>query len=71
MKRMKPLPRLCERIVKDGKMWCNTHNRPHTLCNGGPWGKEVNTDKPMLEEQLEGKVMAPGTSRAFTPSERE
>lgn len=68
---MKSILKLCERIVKDGQMWCNTHNRPHSVCRGGPYHPAVPGKHTPLLEETEGKIFAYGSKRAYTPPEGE
>ena len=69
---MKSVPLICERVVRDGVMWCNSHNRPHRICNGGPWDKDPPPKYPDApSEELDGKIPARGTKRTYTPSEGE
>lgn len=67
----KPVARLCERIIKDGKMWCNTHDRPHFDCRVIPphLPKEITLREEEIMEVRDGKILAPGNKRTFTPSE--
>jgi len=70
MRKAIPFRILCERIVRNGVMWCNTHDRLHSVCQGGPWDSARVVEDPLME-QKEGKILASGCERRFTPSEGE